>query len=61
MRRRRRGSSDPLLVAGPVEHDHGDVAGSLALALGDLADDLLERLLEAEQVGDSGPPAIFSM
>ena len=42
-------------MARAVEHDDGDVGGLAALALGDLADHLGERVVEAEQVGGAGP------
>ena len=48
-----RSVGDRLLVARAVEHDHRDVAGLAALALGDLADHVLEGLVEADQVGGS--------
>src|SRR5690606_7985672 len=44
-----------LFVAGPVEDGEGDVFGAAPLALADGADDLGERTVEADQVGEARP------
>ena len=43
-----------VLVAGPVEHDHGDVAHLDPPALGDPPDHVGERVGQAQAVGDLG-------
>ena len=47
---------DRGLVAGAVEHDHRHVADRLLLSLRDPADDLRERVVEAEAVRDLAAP-----